>query len=348
MRAKKTDLLVRRQELRPTEAVMTALDGRLGALLDDRKGKGRFRSLKEYDTSQATNLIDFVSSSEGKSRTMAEAIHSLLQSSNDYLSLTDSPALRDRYLSLLSSSPHILGSTGSRLLSGSTPEHSALEKRFSEFFDAPDALLFNSGWDANVSFFSTVPQSSDIVIYDDLVHASVHSGLRASRVPPKQRLSFRHNDAADLRTVLKSLASSSESGASSSSQPIVFLALESLYSMDGDMAPLKRFLDILDEVFPRERQCVVLDEAHTTGVYGRQGRGLTHALGEHLSSPQGRLLKGKDKEGSGRVGVRLMTFGKAVGCSGGMHQARRQSDLFELIFNPQPFCYVLQPYGLSS
>lgn len=80
----------------------------------------------------------------------------------------------------------------------------------------------------------------------------------------------------------------------------VFVALESLYSMDGDFAPLPALLDILDQHIPRDRQCVVLDEAHSTGVYGSQGRGITHALAEQ-----------------GRVGVRLMTFGKAVGCSGG-------------------------------
>lgn len=80
----------------------------------------------------------------------------------------------------------------------------------------------------------------------------------------------------------------------------VFLAVESLYSMDGDFAPLPALLDVLDEHVERDRQCVVVDEAHSTGVYGKQGRGITHALGEQ-----------------GRVSVRLMTFGKAVGSSGG-------------------------------
>jgi hypothetical protein len=80
----------------------------------------------------------------------------------------------------------------------------------------------------------------------------------------------------------------------------VFLAVESLYSMDGDFAPLPALLYVLDERMPREQQCVVVDEAHSTGVYGSKGRGITHALGEQ-----------------GRISVRLMTFGKAVGCSGG-------------------------------
>lgn len=212
------------------------------------------------------------------------------QSSNDYLSLTDSSSLRSTFLRNLEQSPRVLGSTGSRLLSGSTPDHSALETRFREFFDAPSALLFNSGWDANVSFFSTVPQPGDWVIYDELVHASVHSGLRASRVDNKRRIPFRHNDPEGLREVLKQI----------DGKGTVLLSVESLYSMDGDFAPLPTLLDVFDEYVSRDRQCVVVDEAHSTGVYGEQGRGITHALGEQ-----------------GRVGVRLMTFGKAVGSSGG-------------------------------
>ncbi|KAI9639506.1 putative 8-amino-7-oxononanoatesynthase [Dioszegia hungarica] len=262
---------------------MGALDKRLEALLQDRKAKNRFRSLKEYNTSTSSELVDF--------------------SSNDYLSLTSSSELRQEYLKRLAASPHILGSTGSRLLSGGTSAHSALESRFSSFFDSPAALLFNSGWDANVSFFGTVPQSSDWVVYDELVHASVHSGMRASRVRPERRIPFRHNDPDALREVLLRIRRKEDAGPSSSTKQegVIFLALESLYSMDGDLACLPAFLDVMDEVVPRDRQCVVLDEAHSTGVYGSGGRGVGHAIGE---------------AGDGRVGVRLMTFGKAVGSSG--------------------------------
>ncbi|KAK6910154.1 hypothetical protein I203_104185 [Kwoniella mangroviensis CBS 8507] len=262
---------------------MTELDARLGRLLEGRKDKNRFRSLKEYDTSPDSNLVDF--------------------SSNDYLSLTSSSSLRRSYLSRLSSTTSIFGSTGSRLLSGCTPSHSSLEKRFEEFFNSPSALLFNSGWDANVSFFSTVPQSTDWVIYDELVHASVHSGLRASRVPLDRRLPFDHNDPHSLEDVLKRITSQG----SSTDKSTVFVAMESLYSMDGDFSPLPSLLDTLERFVPRERQCVVVDEAHSTGVYGEQGRGIVHALGEEAS---------EHRRGKGRVDVRLMTFGKAVGCSG--------------------------------
>ncbi|WWD02918.1 hypothetical protein V865_000961 [Kwoniella europaea PYCC6329] len=262
---------------------MTGLDARLGRLLEGRKDKNRFRSLKEYDTSPESNLVDF--------------------SSNDYLSLTSSSSLRQSYLSRLSSTTSIFGSTGSRLLSGCTPSHSSLEKRFQEFFNSPSALLFNSGWDANVSFFSTVPQSTDWVIFDELVHASVHSGLRASRVPLDRRIPFDHNDPQSLEDVLKRITSQG----SSTDKSTVFVAMESLYSMDGDFSPLPSLLDTLERFVPRERQCVVVDEAHSTGVYGEQGRGIVHALGEEAS---------ENRRGKGRVDIRLMTFGKAVGCSG--------------------------------
>ncbi|WVR06997.1 hypothetical protein IAU60_004036 [Kwoniella sp. DSM 27419] len=268
---------------------MTELDARLSALLDGRKQKNRFRQLREYDTDKASSLVDF--------------------SSNDYLSLTSSLSLRQAYLTRLQTTPQILGSTGSRLLSGCTPAHSALENRFADFFRSPAALLFNSGWDANVSFFSTVPQPTDWVVYDELVHASVHSGLRASRVPLERRIPFPHNNSAGLAAVLERITGAS----TSNDRSTVFVALESLYSMDGDFSPVPALLDTLEKYVPRRRQCVVLDEAHSTGVYGEQGRGVVHALGEEGGCDD---HSAGGRRGKGRVDVRLMTFGKAVGCSG--------------------------------
>jgi 8-amino-7-oxononanoate synthase len=238
-----------------------------------------------------------------------------MQSSNDYLSLTASTSLREAYLSRLAATPSILGSTGSRLLSGATSPHLELENRLAEHFDSPAALLFNSGWDANVSFFATVPQQPDWIIYDELVHASVHSGMRGSRVLPARRIPFRHNDSRALDAVLETISKDVRQ-----SKGTVFIALESLYSMDGDFAPLPELLNVLDKHIPREHQCVVLDEAHSTGVYGDGGRGIAYALNEHQAGAGQSSLKGKERERSprqGRVAVRLMTFGKAVGSSGG-------------------------------
>lgn len=257
---------------------------------------------------------------------------SLLQSSNDYLSLTTCPELRRSYISLLeSSTAPILGSTGSRLLSGATPAHSALEDRLAAFFDAPACLLFNSGWDANVSFFSAIPQQGDWIVYDELVHASVHDGMRAARVGAGRTATFAHNDPAALGQVLRSINSQHASSSRDKGNGTVFLALESLYSMDGDFARLTELLDTMDQHVPRERQCIVLDEAHTTGIVGKQGRGFAHSLAEH----QGGVGRTR---ASGRVTVRLMTFGKGVGCSGGTSLLLSIRPDHPLIFPPQPPC----------
>lgn len=120
--------------------------------------------------------------------------------------------------------------------------------------------------------------------------------MRGSRVPQDRRIAFAHNDPAGLEAVLKRLVEAP----GGSRGGTIFLAMESLYSMDGDVARLRDLLDMLDQYVSSERQCVVLDEAHTTGLYGEGGRGFACALREEQ-----------------RVTVRLMTFGKAVGCSGG-------------------------------
>lgn len=265
------------------------------------------------------------------------------QSSNDYLSLTASDTLRLSYLSKLGSSPHILGSTGSRLLSGATSEHLSLERRLADSFDSPSALLFNSGWDANVSFFATVPQKDDYVIYDELVHASVHSGLRASRVPVNRRISFRHNEPQGLQQVLQTIAGDIHRPGAGGT---VFLALESLYSMDGDFAPLPDLLDVFDRFITKDRQCVILDEAHSTGVYGDKGRGIAYALGEHNGSSSA-TGKGKERERGCRIEIRLMTFGKAVGSSGGESFLLCCGICLGLWLTDQLFCCAPKQFALS-
>ncbi|KAI0290341.1 pyridoxal phosphate-dependent transferase [Russula brevipes] len=203
-------------------------------------------------------------------------------SSNDYLSLATSPLLRDRVLSALNAAPAILGSGGSRLLVYNRA-HAELEARLASTFHAPAALLFNSGFDANAGFFSCVPQHGDALLYDAAIHASVHDGARASRVAPRLRRSFAHNDCAAL-----------EKGESS-----VFVAVESVYSMDGTVAPLRAILDAMDQVFPAGNAHLVVDEAHATGIYGPGGRGIVALLGLE-----------------DRVLARLHTFGKALAASG--------------------------------
>lgn len=221
-------------------------------------------------------------------------------SSNDYLSLATYPPLREHYLDILHVSPEILGSGGSRLLDGTHCAHVQLETRLARFFRpqaTTTALLFNSGFDANVALFSVLPQPGDWIIYDALVHASVHDGMRASRVPSKRRIPFKHSCVRDLELKIRNILNAEERD--EGRKGTVFIALEALYSMDGDLAPLPAILDTVEALLPPERTCVIVDEAHSTGIYG-SGRGLVEELGL-----------------GDRVNVRLHTFGKAMASSGG-------------------------------
>ncbi|KAG9104828.1 hypothetical protein FRC06_008058 [Ceratobasidium sp. 370] len=219
-------------------------------------------------------------------------------SSNDYLSLSMHEPLRTHYLHSLQQSSQILGSGGSRLLDGTRPAHIELERRLARFFSPPSslqpltALLFGSGFDANAALFSSLPQPGDAILYDALVHASVHDGMRASRVPRSRRIAFKHNCVRDLEEKIQdALRDINDTGT-------IFVALEALYSMDGDLAPLVDICTTVEALVPPGRACIVVDEAHSTGIYGR-GRGMIEHLG--LWS---------------RVHVRLHTFGKAMASSG--------------------------------
>ena len=218
--------------------------------------------------------------------------------SNDYLSLSTSLALRTHLLRQLAEAPDILGSGGSRLLVNGRA-HADLETRLAAFFNSEGALLFNSGFDANVGFFSAVPQPGDVIVYDEYIHASVHDGMRMSRIPLGERLSFEHNSVGDMCSVL--LRSLETKPTLKSGECSVFVAVESLYSMDGTFAPLRSIVDLLDELFPLKNAYLVVDEAHSTGIYGRQGRGRVALLGLE-----------------NRVFARLHTFGKALAATGGL------------------------------
>ena len=215
--------------------------------------------------------------------------HQIDFSSNDFLSLSTSHPLRALFLSLLPHHP--LGSGGSRLLDGNSALAESLEASIASFHGADAGLLFNSGFDANAGFFAAVPQKGDTVVYDEKVHASVHDGMRLSRAA--RRVAFRHNSIEALRGVLE--AERDKAGRCN-----VFVAVESVYSMDGDVAPLREMVDVAEEVLGKERAYVVVDEAHATGVLGLRGRGLVSELGLE-----------------GRVFARLHTFGKALAGNGG-------------------------------
>lgn len=219
-------------------------------------------------------------------------------SSNDFLSLSHSPLLRAAFLAELHAHPAFpLGSGGSRLLDGNSAYAEALERDVAAFHRAPAGLLCNSGFDANVGLFACVPQPGDVVVWDELVHASVREGMRLSRVAGRTRR-FRHNDVDDLRRVLRGVVA--EDARIRAGKGTVFVAVEGVYSMDGDCVPLKGVVAAVDEVLPPGVGQIIVDEAHSTGVMGPQGRGLV--CREGLED---------------RMFARLHTFGKSLACSGG-------------------------------
>jgi 8-amino-7-oxononanoate synthase len=201
--------------------------------------------------------------------------------SNDYLGFARSLTLQE----LVSTQIQKLGgykngSTGSRLISGNHPFTEETERSISGFHDAEAGLIFNSGYDANVGLLSAIAQRGDTIISDELIHASLIDGARLTHA---ERYKFKHNDLADLEQKLK-LA-----------KGLIYVVVESVYSMDGDVASLKEINSLCKQYGAN----LIVDEAHATGVIGRNGKGLVVELG---------LQK--------EVFARIVTFGKAIGAHG--------------------------------
>ena len=206
-------------------------------------------------------------------------------SSNDYLALANAPRLRDAVAAALARGV-ATGSGGSRLLRGNDPEHETLEAEAAAFFGSETALFFSSGYAANTALLSTLPQRGDLVVHDALVHASAHEGMRLSRA---DHVATPHNDAGAVDDAIAAWRRGGATG-----RP--WIAVESLYSMDGDRAPLAD----LAAVAARHEAMLLIDEAHATGVFGERGRGLA-----------------ADLEGRENV-ITLRTCGKALGCEGAL------------------------------
>ncbi|UZJ54456.1 hypothetical protein CBS101457_003776 [Exobasidium rhododendri] len=284
------------------------LEKQLQAALDRRRTKGTLRQLSRYET-----VSDTVHTSSTPASTPAMVMDRSKRlvdfSSNDYMGLGHSLEMRNKLVERLQSSTRYpLGSTGSRLLDGNSFEHEQL--------GSPSALLFNSGFDANASLLANLPQPNDYIIYDSLIHASVHDGMRASRTLPSKRIAFRHSDLSDLSRILDAINSQS-----SSSSANVFVVVESVYSMDGDLCPLVDLTELVDSKIPRERRCLIVDEAHAVGLYGFNGAGLADEL-----------------EIRDSIDIRLATFGKAFGCSGAVVLCKPLVRLF-LINYARPLIY---------
>ncbi|KND91563.1 putative 8-amino-7-oxononanoate synthase [Tolypocladium ophioglossoides CBS 100239] len=303
------------------------LDDVYESLLARRGSQGRLRRL----TLPEPGLVDF--------------------SSNGYLSLATNPDIRSAYLSRLQSSGDgfSLGSGGSRLLDGNTTAAEALEATVAAFHGAPAGLLFNSGFEANTGLFGCAPQPGDVVVYDELIHASVHDGMRLGRA---RTVPFAHNcvrgepesetepaatspggDGRSLDEVLAALTRGDEGGGLRSGRASVFVVVEGVYSMDGDRTPLREIADCVEARLPRGNGCIVVDEAHSTGWLGERGRGLVCHLGLE-----------------DRVWARVHTFGKAMGCAGGASPTRSHGTVPVSLQhnNPPNMTYTLADLTVST
>jgi 8-amino-7-oxononanoate synthase len=251
-------------------------------------GRGRLRSLRERSG------IDFTS--------------------NDYLGLAESTELREAAADAVARGVPV-GSGGSRLLRGNHPEHEALEAEAAAYFGAETALYFGGGYVANFAIFSTLPQTGDLVIHDELIHASVHEGLRRGRA---NFVKVPHNNVDAFESAIVRWRKAGGKG-----RP--WVSVESLYSMDGDSPNLVELLAVAD----RHEAMVVIDEAHATGVLGPQGRGLVAAF-----------------EGRENV-ITLRTCGKALGTVGGFILAPRVVRDF-LVNRSRPFIFATAPSPLTA
>ena len=197
-------------------------------------------------------------------------------SSNDYLGFSKkfTPETSDQH-----------GATGSRLLTGQSEAYQLLEQKIAAFHKTESALLFNSGYDANVGLISSVAQRGDLILYDEYVHASIRDGMRLSHA---KSLKYRHNDLGHLSILLDKF--------SKEENQEVYVITESVFSMDGDMPNLKELVLLVEKY---DNVHIILDEAHALGVIGNNGEGLAQSINVH-----------------DQIFARIVTYGKAMGCHG--------------------------------
>lgn len=208
--------------------------------------------------------------------------------SNDYLGFANSEEIFNQtHDYLLENNIKINGATGSRLISGNHNLYQIAEDFIANFHQSETALIFNSGYDANVGFFSSVPQRNDIILYDELCHASIRDGIQMSN---SKSYKFQHNDFNHLEKVIISQLETRNSKPEN-----FYIVTESVFSMDGDAPNVEELINLCEKY-----NCyLVIDEAHALGVFGNLGEGLIQYQGL------------QDK-----VFARIMTFGKGLGCHG--------------------------------
>ena len=204
--------------------------------------------------------------------------------SNDYIGFSINKTIFEETHQYLINNDCIQnGATGSRLLSGNHKVYQEAENLIANFHQSESALIFNSGYDANVGFFSSVPQKGDLILYDELCHASIRDGIQLSNA---KSYKFKHNDFEDLEKLIERFQTQ---------QTEIYIVTETVFSMDGDCPNLEELIAVSEKY-----NCyLVVDEAHALGVFGENGEGLFQMLGLQ-----------------DQVFARIMTFGKGLGCHG--------------------------------
>ncbi|MQP25161.1 aminotransferase class I/II-fold pyridoxal phosphate-dependent enzyme [Flavobacterium sp. LMO8] len=237
--------------------------------------------------------------------------------SNDYLGFAHSEIIFNQaHQYLLDNNFKINGATGSRLISGNHEVYTIAEDFISNFHQSESALIFNSGYDANVGFFSAVPHRNDIILFDELCHASIRDGIQMSHA---KAFKFQHNNREDLENLLLKYQSETNE---------IYIVTESVFSMDGDAPDMKKLIQISEQY----GAYLVIDEAHALGVFGEKGEGLVQSLGF------------QDK-----VFARIMTFGKGLGCHGAAVLGSQELKSYLVNFS-RSFIYTtgLSPHSVAT
>jgi 8-amino-7-oxononanoate synthase len=277
---------------------MASFPEKLNKKLKERRAENSLRCLPV-----SNNLIDF--------------------SSNDYLGFARNEEIFEGAVTVLGQKfSKLNGATGSRLISGNYSLYDEVEIEIAKFHTAEAALVFNSGYDANVGFFSAVPQRGDFIFYDEYIHASIRDGVALSTA---KAYKFKHNNLEDLQKVISrvlDVMTHEQTGRE------VYVVTEAVFSMDGDSPDLKSFAAFCEA----HHFHFVVDEAHAIGVFGEEGRGLISKLNI-----------------GHQVFAQIVTFGKAMGCHGAAIVGSVELKDFLVNFS-RSFIYTtgLPPHSLAT
>jgi 8-amino-7-oxononanoate synthase len=262
--------------------------------IEDRKQNSTLRELP-----LPNNLVDFAS--------------------NDYIGFSKSGSIfNDTHQFLEARKIKGNGATGSPLISGNHTLYDETEKYIAQFHQSEMALLFNSGYDANVGFFSSVPQRNDVILYDELCHASIRDGIQLSNA---KSYKFKHNDFEDLEKFILRFTDQDAT-------VTIYIVTESVFSMDGDCPNMEDLVAVSEKY-----NCyLVVDEAHALGVFSEKGEGLIQHLQLH-----------------NKIFARIMTFGKGLGCHGAVILGSAELKLYLVNF-ARSFIYTtgLSPHSVAT